>query len=203
MPRKPVHLTATAARPQGRDVIWAAIRKLGTFTTLDLEGETHVKEATIRTYVMGLERAGYLQRIDNAPGRIPGAIRAARWKLSNDVGVEAPRVTRQGKPVTQGGAREQMWRTMRILGTFTYRDLAIQASTETQPVAEDDAKSYCRYLDRAGYLRLTEKGGPGKLNVYRFITARYTGPKPPMVQRVRQVFDPNLNQVVWTAGGDE
>lgn len=203
MGRKAVHLTATAARPEGRDVIWAAIRKLRTFSTLELEGATRVKEATIRTYVMGLERAGYLLRIDSAPGRVPGAYSAARWELVHDVGVEAPRVTREGKPVTQGSAREQMWRTMRILGTFTYRDLAIQASTESTSVDEEDAKSYCRYLKHAGYLQLVQRGAPGRLNVYRFINARYSGPRPPMVQRVRQVFDPNLNQVVWTAGGDE
>ena len=37
MARKPSHLLATAARPQGRDVIWAAIRKLRQFTLLELE----------------------------------------------------------------------------------------------------------------------------------------------------------------------
>lgn len=29
------------------------------------------------------------------------------------------------------------------------------------------------------------------------IAARYSGPKAPQVQRVQQVFDPNLGKVVW------
>jgi len=202
MPRRPAHLVADARRPEGREVIWQAIRKLGQFTTLDLEGETYIKESTIRTYVMGLERAGYLERIEDAPPRVPGAFRAARWRLVKDMGVEAPRVRRDGTVVVQGLSREQMWRTMRILGTFTWRDLAVQASTEECPVAESEARHYCRYLHRAGYLHQVDAGGPGRPGTYRLLPGRYTGPRPPMIQRVRQVFDPNLGEVVWSAGGE-
>lgn len=209
MARKPAHLTASAPQPEGRDVIWAAIRKLGTFTVLDLEGETRIKEATIRTYLTGLERARYLARIEDAPGTVPGAFRRARWALINNTGAEAPRVTRRGETVTQGRPREQMWRTMRMMGEFDARDLAIHASTEDHPVSEADARHYTRYLHLAGYLVIRQpakpgnRPGTGRLARYQLLASRYTGPQPPQIQRVRQVWDPNLGRVVWPRGGEQ
>jgi len=68
-------------------------------------------------------------------------------------------------------------------------------------VAETDAKDYCANLAKAGYLVVMTKGKPsGKASVptrYRFNRAKYKGPKPPMVQRLNSVFDPNLGKIVW------
>lgn len=201
MARKPVHLIAAAPRPEGREVVWAEIRRLRTFTVADLEHATRITEATIRTYLLGLTRAGYLRRTDDPVERT--RYEPARWELVRDVGVEAPRVRKDGTEVTQGRAREQMWRTMRILREFTHRDLAIQASTETCQVAEADAKDYVKYLCRAKYLVCISTGGPGTLARYRFVPSRYTGPRPPMIQRIKQVFDPNLGRVMWSANNDK
>ncbi|MEX0732877.1 MAG: hypothetical protein WED00_05850 [Aquisalimonadaceae bacterium] len=199
MPRKPVHLTADARRPEGRQVIWEAIRRLKRFTTADLEHATRVKMATIRTYVEGLTNAGYLQRVNPPRGAQGGAagFPAGVWELLRDVGVEAPRVRKNGEEVTQGRGREQMWRTMRIIGEFNYHELAVQASTEEQPVAPNEANYYCLYLQRAGYLHCIAPGGPNRAARYRLLPSRYTGPQAPQIQRVRQVWDPNLEQVVW------
>jgi hypothetical protein len=51
-----------------------------------------------------------------------------------------------------------------------------------------------------GYLRVVEKANPSqdKLAVYRLI--RNDGPKPPMIQRVKQVYDPNTGRVYRKAG---
>ncbi len=193
MGRKAVHLIAAAKHPGGREVIWAAIRKLRRFTVLQIEGETRVNMGTIRTYVTGLTRAGYL-RLTNDPQRRGRQHVKGVWELVRDVGVEAPRVTRHGAEVTQGRARTQMWRTMRIAGDFTARELAYQASTEDCLVKQSDAKSYVQFLRKAGYLMMV-KARPAA--VYRLLASRYTGPKAPQVQRVQQVFDPNLGRVVW------
>ena len=209
MARKPVHLTAAhgkASRP-GRQGIWEAIRSLRTFTVADLESHCHTKQATIRTYVMGLERSGYLQRVGNAE-KDPrfsraNSFQALVYELIRDVGIEAPRVTRDGKPVTQGASREQMWRTAKILGTFNATELSVHASTEENVVRLEDAKSYVRYLALAGYLITVDKGGPGQQARYRFLPSRNSGPEAPQVQRVKQVWDPNLGEVVWTPGGEQ
>lgn len=213
MARKPVDLVAAAARPEGRQIMWQAMRKLRRFTIADIEGETRIKEGTIRTYVCGLHRAGYLDVVGKQDRsayltHVPGSYALSIYKLIRDVGIEAPRVTRAGAPVTQGRAREQMWRTMRVIGEFSYRDLAMQATTEEQSILTTDAKDYVKHLYRAGYLALTvpdkrgNKPGTGAPARYRLLPSKYTGPLPPQVQRVKQVFDPNLGKVVWPKGGE-
>lgn len=210
MARKPVDLIAAAARPEGRQVIWGAIRNLRSFTVSKIEDSTRINEGTIRTYVRGLERAGYLRKVDFACVHtpIPGSFRPVVYELIKDCGVDAPRVTVNGEQVTQGRAREQMWRTMRVLRDFTWRDLAVQASTEEQAIDPEDARSYIKYLHAAGYLvcmrpaKPGNKPGAGTLAQYRLLPSKYTGPQPPMIQRVKQVFDPNLGRVVWK-GGEE
>lgn len=196
MARKPVHLTV-GGKPQGRQGIWEAIRRQrDAFTVASLNGATDIHRDTIRTYLRGLEAASHIARCTDAfpPGT---------YRLVRDVGVDAPRVTREGKRVTQGAAREQMWRTMRMIrGDFSWRDLAIAASTAEVAVAETDAQDYCRNLARAGYLAVVSLGKALGNNIgvptrYRFNRTKNTGPKAPMVQRVQSVFDPNLNRVVW------
>lgn len=202
MPRKPVHLTANARRPEGRQVIWEAIRRLKRFTVADVERATRLNDATIRTYLHGLHAAGYLHKPDETVD-VGGSIPAQVWELVRDVGIEAPRVRKDGTPVTQGRGREQLWRTMRIINDFNCRELAVQASTEIHPVAESEAAYYCQYLHRAGYLVCTAEGGPNTPARYRLLPSRYTGPQAPQIQRIRQVWDPNTEQIVWRPEGGE
>lgn len=199
MPRKPVHLSASAKRPEGRQVIWEAIRKLRKFKIANIEEATYINESTIKTYVKGLTNAGYLARCDRRelPKTVVQRYEAGWWELVNDVGVDAPRVTRDGKEVTQGLGREQMWRTMRIIGDFNYRELAVQASIEGQLIKESEAKYYCMFLHRAGYLACVAGATVTSTARYRLIKARYTGPRAPQIQNIKQVWDPNTQQVVW------
>lgn len=199
--RKPVHLTATGDRPEGRQVMWEAMRKRQNFSTSDIEDTTRIKETTIRTYLEGLEKAGFIERTGSIKvGYYPKSFRAIQWALINDVGVDAPRVTREGKIVTQGTAQQNMWRTMKMSGEFNYIELAAIAGTDAHPVKPSAARDYIKHLYRVGYLTMTQKEKKGNRNTtparYRFIKARNTGGKAPMVQRIKQVFDPNLGQVV-------
>ena len=87
-----------------------------------------------------------------------------------------------------------MWRSMRMMAQFTARDLAIHSTTPSVNVSEETAKSYCKMLWRAGFLREIRVSRPGRASIFRLI--RNTGPRPPMIQRVKRVFDPNTN-TVW------
>lgn len=198
MGRRAAHLAPARRQTEraGREGVWEAIRKLGRFTVRALENRTRESQTMIRSYVQGLVHAGY---VAPEPDSDAGD-RSTTYRLVRDVGVDAPRVREDGTEVTQGRPREQMWRTMKIINEFSPRDLAIQASTEECPVAESDAKHYVRYLQRAGYLVMVDPGKPGVQARYRFLKSRNTGPKPPIIQRVRQVYDPNLQQVVWPGG---
>lgn len=182
-----------------REAIWAIIRRLITFTVRELYLETRCSMEQVRDYVAGLTAAGYLEKRESAG-----------YALVMDCGIEAPRVRRDGTEITQGKGREQMWLVMKVLDDFSALDLAVHASTEDVQVSEIDAKSYIHYLFKAGYLvtaypgKPGNKAGNGTLSRYRLLPQKYTGPRPPMVQRIKQVYDQNLQKVIWrSAGGDE
>lgn len=197
MARQPIDRALTRRHPISRQAIWQAIRlRAAGFSVTDLERATRMKRATIRSYVEALRAGGFVEA-----GSAP-RFASVTYRLVRDIGHEAPRLRRDGEPVTQGAAREQMWRTMKIAMQFTAADLAVQASVPDSVVSEVDAKDYCKRLAAAGYLVPVAGGRAGNGNVaapsvYRFVRSRDTGPLPPMVQRLKTVFDPNLNQVVW------
>ncbi len=188
----------------GRDAIWAAIRNRGRFTILDLEHDTRLKTAAIRDYVSGLAAAGYLKLLPNyreANGRLPRGC----WVLMNDVGVEPPRVTRDGREVTRGRVHEQLWRTMKMLPEFDKRDLAVHASTAEHPVTVAEAGRYSVFLYKARYLALVAPSRPHHPARYRLLRSRNSGPRPPQIERKgngsRWVFDPNTGTRVYAVGG--
>ncbi|AXY41627.1 hypothetical protein [Halomonas sp. JS92-SW72] len=199
MSRKPVHLEAQG--PKGdRQTMWEVVRRLHAdelpISAPEIRGQLSgaVPLGRVRDYVTGLERAGYLARLEEP--RKNGE--AVHYRLDRDVGVEAPRVNRDGRHVTQGLAREQLWRTLKILGDFSAAELADAASTPAVRVAEPSAAEYCHFLERAGYLRITRQASPGIAARYRLVPSRWSGPRPPMIQRVKQLYDPNLGEVVYT-----
>jgi hypothetical protein len=191
---------AVKLRPEEkRQAIWEVIQSTvgAEFTTRLIARKTWAGESTINDYLAGLASAGYLERKSpDGPGK------CAAYRLVRDTGTDAPRVRPDGTEVTQGRGREQMWRTMRILGVFTPRELAITASTEEIKIAPNEAGHYINRLHAAGYLRLSSKGKPGYKQgtgaqaSYQFMRHMHTGPKAPQVQRNKQVYDPNLRQIV-------
>lgn len=188
--RKPVDLVIHEKFPQTRDAIWTAIRKLRRFTKLDLEAATRVNMDTLASYLQGLTKAGYLTRTDR------GFAAPSTWTLERDVGVEAPRVTRAGKPVTQGLGRERMWHAMRILKDFSLSELVSTASAGGKAVSPQEAQYYIKHLHHARYLKFTVKNASHRAARWMLIPVRNTGPRAPMIQSIRVVFDPNLGQVV-------
>ena len=205
MPPKPVD----KRRPdETRYAIWMAVRQLGKagcFSVHDVWELTRCSKEVIREYLTGLFKAGHIEaRRDTRP------CSPFLYVLIRDNGLEAPRVRPDGTLITQGLAREQMWRTLKISNAdFSPKDLAIIASTDTCTVYEIDAKNYLHFLKHAGYVvevspaRPGHRTGAGIQARYRLLPSRYTGPKPPQVQRVRQVYDPNLGKVVWKGGADD
>lgn len=206
MTRKSVQIALKGGKGL-RQRVWDRLRLLDTdFCLLDVTVGDESKE-TVRDYLIGLERAGYLE-VTNKGAKVGNVCTAKKWKLAKNAGIEAPRVRRDGTAVTMGLAQEQMWRTLRMLkGDTNARELAAHASTDAIKVAEVAAGDYLRNLHRASYLQCTVVGkglgrkGVGTLSRYRLISN--TGPKPPMVQRTDAIYDPNLQEVVWIKPIDE
>lgn len=190
MTRKPIDQVKRNKKPHGQEGVWAEIRRRGIFTITEIVKDTEIDRKTASDYVKRLCAGGYVETHASHD-------ETGRFKLIRDVGVHAPRVRPNGQPVTQGQGTVNLWRSMRMMGQFTPRDLAAHSTTDTVSVEEDTAKSYCAMLLKAGYLRVLQKAVPGKRQAtYKFV--RNTGPQPPKIQRVKQVYDPNLGRVTYT-----
>lgn len=198
--RRPAQMEMVGGKGS-RQRAWEAIRKhAGAFTCCQIARKAKVDDDTVYTYLVSLERGGYLECDKDSCINVQAG---AKWTLLKDNGIEAPRLTRDGRPVVQGLGNEAMWRTMRIIGDFNIAELAGHVKAGGVEVTENTAKSYIGDLKKAGYLLVVAEArsrGIGKGAVqarYRLAPGKYTGPRPPMVQRSRSIYDPNLGKVVW------
>ena len=182
-----------------RQAAWEEIKaqaQHGAFSATEIAHSTRLGVSTVKDYLVGLCHAGYLIKVSRPMSE---SFKVQYYQLENDCGNDAPRVRKDGTPVTQGQGRQQMWNAMRILKDFSVTDLAFNASTDDHKVAPAEAQKYCAALCKAGYL-------VGRANQrFSLINAMWTGPHPPQIQRTKQVYDPHLKRVVWSKieGGAE
>ncbi len=169
-----------------RACAWAEIRRRKKFHVTDLKAKCHAHHRAIMDYVIGLSRAGYLRELGDG-----------EFELVRDAGAEAPMIRRDGQELRDTREREQLWRAMKMLRKFTAHDLAIHATTEEHPISERSAAYYLDALRLAEYL--VAAGRSGRRTLYQLVPSR-AGSKPPLIQHVMQVFDPNEGRVVWQAG---
>lgn len=187
MSRKPIDQQQPT---ECRQAIWDEIRSNpeAPFTITEMSKMVKLEVSTVRDYIIGLYHAGYLMKNNDK-----------QYVLARDTGKDAPRVRKDGTPVTQGQGNRNMWATMRILKEFSAYDLAFNASTDDCTISGQTALKYIQALCKAGYL-------VGQANQrYRLIPSMWTGPDSPQIQRTKQVYDPNLKKVVWARieGGAE
>lgn len=197
--RRPAHLEMAGGKPP-RQLMWEVIRqRRDRFSLLDVAYAAPADIETARTYLLSLERGGFTVKL--APDV---------YRLERDIGMEAPRLRLDGSPVTQGMGTTNMWRVIRMAkGDFDYFSLARDASTPEHVVSETTARSYIKALQQAGYLEMTApaRTKPGThggkfpcrwvLRPFNKITGLKPGVRAPMVQRLRTVYDPNWQQVVF------
>lgn len=188
MSRKPIDKQQPT---ECRQAIWDEARSLKVFSIRHMQ--VTLEWSSIREYLTALVKAGYLTRTDNSRAEL------IEYTLVKDCGAEAPRLRKDGTPVTQGAGRRQMWNSIQILKKFSANSLAFNASTEQHSVSEAEANFYCKALCQAGYL--IRQG----VNKYALVPGKWTGPQSPQIQKTRQVYDPNLKKVVWAqiTGGAE
>lgn len=189
-----------------QDALWACMLTLRTFTLADIvvlavNKGVLVSQHTASAYIKRLRKGGFLS-MERQPHH-SGPFRPATYTVVRDLGLETPRLRRDGAPSVQGSGRAQMWTGIKVLQSFDYQELAICTSTDSHQVTEASAKHYCELLAKAGYLVVVEASTTRKKARYRLIPRMYTGPKPPQIQRLRRVYDPNTNLVMWQEGDKE
>lgn len=206
MSRKSTQLTFVGGKGP-RQRVWDLIRaKQGKRFELLEVCPGDVPSATARTYVQSLAAAAILAPDSPRTDAFTPHCPVKGWTLAKDCGIEAPRVRKDGTPVTQGRAQENMWRTLRtIKHPVSARELAAYASTTDLPVAEVAAQDYLNNLRLAGYVGITSdtmtqvlaKYSGGKRSpkkpLYSLNPGSNTGPRAPMVCRTDVIYDPNTD----------
>lgn len=185
-----------------RQRVWMAIRKhKNEFTIAQVAELGNMKYDSARDFITGLKRAGIIAEVrrEKQPN-MSQKIEVIYFKLVDDYGFHAPTVDRKGNLLGQKTTcNKAMWNTLRILKkAVNANELAALSSTDEQTVSVETADSYLRLLHHAGYLKIAREAHHAVRKAkYQLKAEMNTGPNPPMVQRSKQVFDPNLGQVMF------
>lgn len=197
--RKPVQLELVGGKP-ARQRIWEQLRlHKEKFQIYTIARRAEADDETVKTYLQSLVKGGYVIKLVDVP------FEEADYQLIKDTGIEAPRLTRDGQLVTSGIGQEAMWRCLRMLGPMDARVLAKHASSCGFEVKVSSAQRYVKALKAAGYLEVVEPccRHRRKFETLRLLPHMNTGPRPPQVQRVKTVYDPNLNKVMHAEEPEE
>ena len=172
----------TKPKPSIRTQIYQMLRANKDKSLTRMDFKTALKLTSVdNRYLAALVAYGYVTVVENEAG--------CHWQLIKDVGNEAPRFSADGVLITESGANEAMWRAIRILKHFSCNELFAHVAKYT---TASNVKSYVRYLHKAGYLRLERKG----IDAFTYHLVQNTGPKPPQILRVKEVYDPNLDKIM-------
>ncbi len=178
---------------QAEQRIWDTIRAFkAPFTRALLADRCKQPDRAIDRFLRALRNGGYLTQADAPDG-------STTWRLERDVGQEAPQLTVSGQPAEQRYGAEQMWRVMRAnkKDGFAAADLGAHA---TEPLSPTEVRNYINILLSCGYLKVIQKSAPRSGRVARYRLIKDTGPIPPRLQNVRQLYDPNTDQAVLPGG---
>lgn len=184
-----------------RQRVWLAIRKFkNDFTLLQVAEEGAMKESSARDFITGLQKAGYIQVAYEQP-IVGKRVKRLHYKLVRDIGYNAPSVDREGFETKPAQANKAMWNTLRILKrAINAEELAALSSNDELNISITTANTYLQLLHSAGYLFIAQKhqNMTGKKAKYQLLERMNTGPIPPQIQRAKQVFDPNTNQLMYS-----
>lgn len=194
----------TMLQPAGiltpRERVWQSVRSFGLdkpYTPLQIEDgcTPTVRYEVIVQYLRELHQAGYLELVKRikdagAGNRFPTPVYKT---LKTDF--EAPRASLGGKQAMQGLGRLAMWRAMRSIKRFDFRDIARAASHPELTVSERTAQLYVNSLAHAGYLTTLRE--PTRQVPGLYTLTRYTGRHAPAITRRKVVVDRNTGEFPW------
>jgi hypothetical protein len=102
-------------------------------------------------------------------------------------------------PIKASTATDQMWLAMRAMPSFSPTSLATHADVGTAEVTVEAARTYCRALLQAGYLRVIRRASAGNEAVYRLL--KRSGPTAPIMRRIQAIVDFNTDETIVLKGG--
>lgn len=200
-------VTADKKQPPKRGIehYWAVMMDYEmrglTFTVQDIFASSNsARRDDILDFLRRLEKALIIERIGTKEGSRTVIFRIVERQTAT------PKVRRDGTVIEGVSKNRAMWNYMRTNAgaqSFTAQDIVAWASTDDTPINIESAKSYIAALARAGYLIELVKGTPGKLGSWRLAPHMNSGPLPPMILRIKAVFDQNRHEIVGSAITEE
>lgn len=168
----------TPFRSQMEREAWEKVRGLAEFSRRTLVARG-INETTARNFLKRWEQGG----------RTVEVRREDRLCWYAPKGAEVPEAVQV--PAKDRSPEARMWMAMRQLRTgFSPLDIAEHATTSDGAVTEAQARTYCRQLLKAGYLRVHQTA------IHRVRPAKYllvvnSGPRAPVIRRMLGVLDRN------------
>lgn len=165
-----------------REYVWEKVRELKKFTISDIleraPKKYKLQKRKVRYYLIGWEAAGILSKKERKKTSSPAYV----YTLLKDCGAHPLICNEKGKEIKAHLSTEQMWRTMRMIGTFNHSQLAALASTDEIIITDTVAKRYTRAMARAGFLKVVKKGTQyNGLTMYQLKPSPQITSNPPRV----------------------
>ncbi|MCM0751006.1 hypothetical protein DEA98_05260 [Brucella pseudogrignonensis] len=168
------------------------------FTARDVFNHSNAQQSDINDFMRRLVKAGFIEPVASDRD-------AATYKVIIRQSM-TPKVRRDGTVIEGVSKQKAMWNHMRMSAGaqgFTAQDISIWASTDETRIGIEAAKSYIKFLAKAGYLTEVQKGKSGNLGIYRLSPDMNTGPLPPIILRAKGVFDQNRHEIVGPVETEE
>lgn len=159
-------------------LIWKSIREHGVFTAQEIANKTGYTSQLIRKTLDAWVQNGNLSKTLTKSHTLSDRRLRHLYEIEKDNGVHPP--------CFKVSAQQEMWVAIKVLKTFSSRDLAL--ATEHEDYA---ASRYAKCLRKHGYLILHKRGKAGR-HTYRYVPKMYTGFYAPFMTKKNNLYDINL-----------
>ena len=184
-----------------RQRMWEAIRNAnGDFVALEIVQQSKCDLHNVYHYLRALTKANFLSANEVPSTKRKGDRPTKRYTLLKNTGIEAPRINSKGEQVVAGPKYELLWRTLRISKTVPTQQLVDHAAAAGLKITPRSVNLYTKALIDAGYIHVTGRDGHRQFTLKPYMN---TGPRPPQIQNIKAVYDPNLNKVMHTEDPQE
>jgi hypothetical protein len=182
--------TVAVRMPPGPELLWRALldvsRLSPQFAVASAAMVARSSEWAMEDYIQRLHRAGAVSRA----GRSTAG--ETLWQLNTRRNTPFF-LDRKGREDRAHQAIDALWRAIKMVKSFTLRELVHHASLPSLPITAETAKSFAAALAEAGYLVTHPASGEDR---FRLVEGMATGPLPPRVCKAVFVYDRNRGYVV-------
>ncbi|MFH1796302.1 MAG: hypothetical protein ABIF45_17570 [Pseudomonadota bacterium] len=188
--------------PRGFDGYWKLILELdehGPWTIRQIVLRTNVSTRSVSQFVDRLRKAGIAALVETRVSVAGQKSATACYRLTRRP-IDTPRLYPDGSERPEDDL-QLLWRTMKMVKSFTPRELADQAGSDDRAVGLELTRQYVSRLCAVGIVAVTQPVRSRREARYRLV--RNLGARAPRILTARVVFDPNAKQVIGDAVASE